>query len=181
LPILIQILTVLPNPPDNILKDIQKTFYRFLWNGKRDKVKREILTNSYDDGGGLKMIDIKLFCQALNMTWIKKYIDPLNIYPWKILLIDSLEKWGGDKILLHGKERLNTVVITLNHFWKDIHNNFSNLQNEKVTDGNDVLSKSIWLNSHIKVNNTSPCLKNWIENDIYTIDDVLYQNKQIMN
>ena len=50
-----------------------------------------------------------------------------------------------------------------------------------MTDGNDVLSKSIWLNSHIKVNNTSPCLKNWIENDIYTIDDVLYQNKQIMN
>ena len=45
LPILIQILTVLPNPPDNILNDILKTFYKFLWNGKRDKVKREILTN----------------------------------------------------------------------------------------------------------------------------------------
>ena len=57
LPILIQILTVLPNPPDNILKDIQKSFYQFLWKGKRDKVKREILTNSYEDGG-LKMIDI---------------------------------------------------------------------------------------------------------------------------
>ena len=40
---------------------------------------------------------------------------------------------------------------------------------------------SIWLNSHIKINNASPCLKNWIENDIYTIDDVLDQNKQIMN
>ena len=97
------------------------------------------------------------------------------------MLIDSLEKWGGDKILLLGKEGLNTLASTLNPFWKDFLNNFSNLQNEKVTDGNDVLSKSIWLNSHIKVNNTSPCLKNWIENDIYTIDDVLYQNKQIMN
>jgi hypothetical protein len=38
---------------------------------ERDKIKREILTNSYEDGG-LKMIDIKLFCQALNMTWIKE-------------------------------------------------------------------------------------------------------------
>jgi hypothetical protein len=46
----------------------------------RDNIKREILTNSYEDGR-LKMIDIKLFCQALKMTWIKKYIDPLNIYP----------------------------------------------------------------------------------------------------
>jgi hypothetical protein len=40
----------------------------------------------------------------------------------------------------------------------------------------DVLSQSIWLNSHIK--NTSPCLKNWIENDIYIINDLLDQNKQ---
>jgi hypothetical protein len=34
------------------------------------------------------------------MTWIKKYIDPLRFSPWNILLIDSLEKWGGDNILL---------------------------------------------------------------------------------
>jgi hypothetical protein len=27
------------------------------------------------------------------MTWIKKYIDPLIFSTWKILLIDSLEKW----------------------------------------------------------------------------------------
>jgi hypothetical protein len=59
---------------------------------KKDKVKREILTNSYENGG-LKMIDIKLFCQALKMTWIKKYIDPLNVSPWNTLLVDSLEKW----------------------------------------------------------------------------------------
>ena len=51
LPILVQIPTVLPNPPDNILKDMQKSFDKFLWNAKRDKVKREILTNSYEDGG----------------------------------------------------------------------------------------------------------------------------------
>ena len=89
------------------------------------------------------MIDIKLFCQALNMTWIKKYIDPLNISTWKILLIDSLEKWGGDNILLLGKEGLNTVASTLNPFWKDILDNFSNLQNEKVIDENDVLSQSV--------------------------------------
>jgi hypothetical protein len=172
LPILIRILTVLPTPPDNILTDIQKSFHKFLWNGKRDKVKREILTNSYEDGG-LKMIYIKLFCQAFKKTWIKKYIDPLNFSPWKILLIDSLEKWGEDNILLLGKEGLSRETSTLNPFWKDILNNFSNLQNEKVTDGNDVLSQSIWLNSHIKINNTSPCLKNWIENYIYIINDLL--------
>jgi hypothetical protein len=41
-----------------------------------------------------------------------------------------------------------TVASTLNPFWKDILDNFSNLHNDKVIDGNDVLSQSIWLNSH---------------------------------
>jgi hypothetical protein len=43
--------------------------------------------------------------------------------------------------------------------------------------GNDVFSQSIWLNSHIKVNNKSraPYLKIWIEKDIYIRN---YQNKQ---
>ena len=66
-------------------------------------------------------------------------------------------------------------------FWKDILDNFSNLQNKKVTDGNDILSQTIWLNSHIKVNYTSPHLKNWIENDIYIIHDLLDKNKQMMS
>jgi len=50
-----------------------------------------------------------------------------------------------------------------------------------VIDGNDVLSQSIWLNSHIKDNNKSPCLKNWIEKDIYITNDLLDHNKQIMS
>jgi hypothetical protein len=32
LPILVQCLTVLPNPPDSILNDIEKIFYKFLWS-----------------------------------------------------------------------------------------------------------------------------------------------------
>jgi hypothetical protein len=54
--------------------DIQtnKTFNEFLWNRNRDNVKREISTKGYENGG-LKMIDIKLFCQALTITCIKKY------------------------------------------------------------------------------------------------------------
>ena len=34
IPILIQSLTVLPNPPYYIIKEIENIFFRFLWNGK---------------------------------------------------------------------------------------------------------------------------------------------------
>jgi hypothetical protein len=37
LPILVQRLPVLPNPPYSVLNDIEEIFYTFLWNGRKDK------------------------------------------------------------------------------------------------------------------------------------------------
>ena len=48
--------------------------------------------------GGLKMPHIKSFCKALKMTWINKILDPLNMFPWKTLLINQYTKYGADKI-----------------------------------------------------------------------------------
>ena len=67
LPILVQSLTVLPNPPDSILNDIEKIFYKFLWNGKKDKIKRSIIINEYEEGC-LKMPNIQSFYKALKMS-----------------------------------------------------------------------------------------------------------------
>jgi hypothetical protein len=51
LPILVQCLTVLPNPPESVLNDVQEIFYIFLWNGKKDKIKRSVIINEYEEGG----------------------------------------------------------------------------------------------------------------------------------
>jgi hypothetical protein len=82
--------------------------------------------------------------------------------------------WKHDNLLFFDNEKDSEKIRP--HSVSSISNSFHHLL--ILFTGTTVL----WLNSHIKVNiNTSPCLKNWIENDIYTIDDVLYQNKQIMN
>jgi hypothetical protein len=49
-----------------ILNDIEKIFYKFLWNGKKDKIKRSIIINEYEEGG-LKMPNIQSFYKALKM------------------------------------------------------------------------------------------------------------------
>jgi hypothetical protein len=51
LPILTQVLSVLPNPPKETFIDIQNTLFRFLWNNKRDKIKRNVIMNDYEEGG----------------------------------------------------------------------------------------------------------------------------------
>ena len=44
----------------NAIKEVNKLFYSFLWNGKGDRIKRNVTINDYPDGG-LKMIDIGRF------------------------------------------------------------------------------------------------------------------------
>ena len=52
-----------------VVKEVNKLFYLFLWNGKGDKIKRDIIINDYPNGS-LKMIDTQVFSKSLKM-----YID----------------------------------------------------------------------------------------------------------
>ena len=47
-------------------------FYKFIWNNKPDKIKRTIINKPYHQGG-LKMIDLGTFIEALQLTWVKRF------------------------------------------------------------------------------------------------------------
>ena len=60
-----------------ILNEINKAFFNFLWNGKGDKIKRDIMIGDYSQGG-LRMIDIQSCNKALKTMWVIKYLDESN-------------------------------------------------------------------------------------------------------
>ena len=66
LPKLIYALSSLPNPPPQTVKIIEKLMYEFIWDGKPEKIKRDILTMG-SESGGLKMIDIDNFINSLKI------------------------------------------------------------------------------------------------------------------
>ena len=55
------------------LKEINDFLFKFLWNGKRDKIKLSEMIADYGDGGQ-KMSDIMAFNKSLKIAWIVKYI-----------------------------------------------------------------------------------------------------------
>ena len=61
-----------------IIKQINDLFFDFLWNGKGDKIKRNVITQNYGNGG-LRMIDIASFNKALKSVWIRKYLDESTV------------------------------------------------------------------------------------------------------
>ena len=62
------------------------------------------------------MPNILAFCAALKVAWRKKVLDINYIAPWKMLLLDSLKDFGGDKILYLPSEGLLSSLYNFNSF-----------------------------------------------------------------
>ena len=103
-------------------------FFNFLWDGKGDKIKRDIMISDYNNGG-LRMIDIKLFNKALKSSWITKYLDSENHGKWKFLFDLELQPFGGEEVFRGNlsKEDLSkhfklsdTFISEILRIWTDI-------------------------------------------------------------
>ena len=64
LPNLNHLIIGLPNPKQDIIKSIQSLIFKFIWNNKPDKIKRNVMVQNYDNGG-IKTIDLNNFISAL--------------------------------------------------------------------------------------------------------------------
>ena len=148
------ILSLLPTNQCAI-DEVNTLFFKFLWDGKGDKIKRDIMISEYEDGG-LKMIDIRLFTQALKLSWVKKYLDKGNEAKWKLFFNVQLRDLGGDIIFkgnLHKKDILTYFKIS-DVFLQEIFHTWSNIiYEDNIFSKKQLLSQSLWLNSLIRVNN----------------------------
>ena len=110
---LVYVLTPLPTCHVAI-KEINDLLYKFLWDGKGDKIKRTVVINDYQEGG-IKMLEIKSFNSALKATWIPKYLDVNNKGKWKIVFKYWLSRIQKENIftyiLLEKMLKRSTLMI----------------------------------------------------------------------
>jgi hypothetical protein len=61
---------VLTSPP-KFIEHIVDLAYKFVWNNKPNKIKRNTLIADYEHGG-LRMLDIESFLKAQKVMWVKR-------------------------------------------------------------------------------------------------------------
>jgi hypothetical protein len=71
--------------PNNTKNEIESECFKFIWNGKPDKVKRNILIGDFEKGG-LKMIDIESYFISLKASWVSRLTDS-KFSNWKLAII----------------------------------------------------------------------------------------------
>ena len=76
--------------PEFYIKQIETIIYNFVWNGKRDKIKRSTLRKR-KELGGLKAPDFRCIIQAAKLKWLFRLLNP-DGKPWKSLCIHLFSK-----------------------------------------------------------------------------------------
>ena len=94
LPKLICLLTVLDDPPVHIINKIKSEIFNFILDSKPDKIKRSVLMQDYKNGG-LKLLNLDYFIEALKAGYIRRIFDENNKGMWKEFYLEKLNILEG--------------------------------------------------------------------------------------
>ena len=149
LPKCIHMLTPLERS-EKFLSDLNQVFFKFVWAGGPDKVKRSTICSNYFQGG-LKMINVHNFEKALKTSWVPKLLFHQKSQWYKLLLAthESL-----DKLLIFGDKWVPQFLQKVtNRFWKNVLIDWSDMgKKQPVFNASDILQSCIWFNSKISEN-----------------------------
>jgi len=149
----------LASPNEDYWKEVERILYKFVNDGKPDKIKRNILIGPHECGG-YRMLDIGAQNTAVKLNWAKRLINTDGV--WKE---HTLSKLPLDiKYLLRCNIKYTDLPfkLTKGSLWEEFWIKWCE-QNyvDEIKDLETVLNQNIWFNSHIKVNEEIVHYKRW--------------------
>ena len=167
---LIHLWILLPDPPDNFVKYLQKICFQFVWNGKQDRIARK--TTIKDVKSGLNIPDIKTYILALKLTWIKKLKIsnhkwrniPMELYPF----LHQLEFYGPCFF---------NQTVKNNSFWSDVFKAYGIFFSKvKPNSTSQLLSEHVFYNKNMMIGNKMIKYTQWVDNGVYCIAHFINEN-----
>ena len=166
----------LPRPPDNFLEKITRECFNFIWNGRKDKIKRKVMVKKIEEGG-VEMMDLDFFEKSLKLTWIKRILMPRNT--WKHLAPKHVD---FQSVIASGGY-IDSALIdkTTNLFWRQLYQNWNEFLCKTPTPMNieEIISQPLWNNS--KFSDKSFFSKKWHESGLKWVKNILNENGEILS
>ena len=136
---------VMPTIPHNIIMNVNNIFRDYLWNGKKAKIRLDILQNKKEDGG-LQLVNLKWKDIALKSTWpiiLSKEID------YATIVYTEIKAAGlGENVWRCYIEPSDIARLKIkNTFWEDVWRSWSEynfFKNFRVE------NQLLWYNSKIR-------------------------------
>ena len=86
-----------PTTPPNFTNEVNDICFKFIWNLKPDKVKRNTLIGPLEKGG-LNMVDFTMMDKSLKAAWVKRLYEAGDS-KWCSLFSSATSQCGGSFLL----------------------------------------------------------------------------------
>ena len=138
----VHLLTSLPNLKPDMVSNLNKIFFNFIWDRKTEKIKRNTLIADYLEGG-LKMIHLESFNSYLKVGWVKKFLSNMK-GNWQSIIGTELNRYGGERVFSLQRDKIRAIAKNLcNPFWKSVLYGFSDAKPDTNRILQDILSLDI--------------------------------------
>ena len=171
--------SVLPMPKKYI-QSVNKIIFKFLWNGKSEKIKRNTITNKYTEGG-LQMINLEMHIKTVLTKWISNLTDKTSA-AWKQIPLQYFNNFGENFAIfsmnLDNIKNLNNINI-VPEFYQNIIKAWIEIggsQKPYPKNNIEILKQPIWGNKFIKFNGKMLTHRTWINSGILYIKDIVDEN-----
>ena len=84
--------------PKTYINEIESCFYRFIWKGKPDIIKRLTLIGIMKKRGRVNMVDINSYFKSLKVSWVKRLLSS-ETSNWKDIRRKYLDKFGKNWLI----------------------------------------------------------------------------------
>ena len=176
-------LIIVDSIPPNFLKTTESIVFKFIWNGKIEKIKRVTLTEDYNKGG-IKMLDIQRQLFSFRLKWLSRFFNESNA-TWRTMFSYWFNLIGGINLLLncsYGVNTLSNIVLEkkIPSFYKEILEAWeiirhrSTVKDVCLTSNKSVnmLTQIVWHNRHVLYDNQSLFYKEWYDSGILYLGDL---------
>ena len=167
IPKLLYVSSIIETPPE-IIKQMEKMIYKFLWKGP-DKVTKLSVINTLQNRG-LNLTEFELHIKALRLSRIPRLLDEKE-GPWISYLKYNLKKYGGC-FLFRCNYDVNDLDLSLSKFylqllrwWADSRCSFSDVNYSQNV---------VWNNKDIRINNKPVCYKAYFDKGITYLNDLQF-------
>ena len=168
-----------PTPFLNLLNSVQKDF---IWNKSRAKIKHCSIIADYKEGG-YGDVDISSKLLAMNISWIKRFLDD-NFHPWKILPTWLFARLGGSSIFYYNLqlgERCSTIVKTFPGFYQELIELWCKISYQEPSDIIQTYNQCLWNNSFILTQGKPIFNLSFINKGILKVSDILNESGNLMS
>ena len=172
IPKITHLLINLPDPDPTFFNELEKELFNFLWNGKKNKIKKSVVYKSLREGG-LNMVDIRNFTSIMKLSWLRRLMNTskwkentLNMYP----LLSNLDEFGS--------EYANVLMQRLNNpFWKDVLRHYKKLCQICTSQSCDeFLCENIHYNANILRDKNVVYVKEWCNAGIIYVKHLIKED-----